>query len=100
MRLLRRTANEEDRKEADDKTKYVDWQIRSQPWSFAVLHGFIKNAEIQKTSVVKYFIEKTTEIEEHKKTGLSDADLALFQESLEGEDVKDSIEPTSEASKE
>lgn len=81
-------SNEEDVKEADSKTKYVNWQVREQPWSFSVLHGFIKNALIQKTSVVKYFIEETTEVEEHKKTGISDEELAIFQESLEGEDVK------------
>ncbi len=82
------TTKEDDVKEAEDKTKYVNWQIRSQPWSFSVLHGFIKNAEIQKTSVVKYFVEETTEVEEHKKTGLNDIELAVFQESLKGEDVK------------
>ncbi len=81
-------SNEEDKTEAESKTKYVNWQVREQPWSFTVLHGFIKNALIEKTSVVKYFIEETTEIEEHKKTGLSDEELAVFQESLEGEDVK------------
>lgn len=80
--------SEEDVKEAEDKTKYVDWQVRGQPWSFSVLHGFIKNAEIEKTSVVKYFMEERTEVEEHKKTGLSDEELAVFKESLEGKDVK------------
>ena len=82
------TTKPEDIKEAADKTKYVNWQVRSQPWSFSVLHGFIKNAEIQKTSVVKYFVEETTEIEEHKKTGLNDTELAMFEESLKGENVK------------
>ncbi|MCK4816362.1 hypothetical protein KA005_11390, partial [bacterium] len=82
------TSKSEDKKEAEDKTKYVNWQVREQPWSFPVLHGFIKNAEIQKLSVVKYFIDENTEVEEHKKTGLSDEELALFKESLEGKDVK------------
>jgi len=81
-------SNEDDAKEAESKTKYVNWQIREQPWSFPVLHGFIKNALVQKVSVVKYFVEETTEIEEHKKTGLSNEELAVFKESLEGEDVK------------
>jgi hypothetical protein len=82
------STKEDDVKEADDKTKYVNWQVRSQPWSFSVLHGFIKNAEIQKVSVVKYFIEETTEVEEHKKTGLSDVELGIFEDSLKGEDIK------------
>lgn len=81
------TTSEEDTTEADSKTKYVNWQIREQPWSFSVLHGFIKNALIEKTSVVKYFIEESTQVEEHQKTGLSDEELAVFQESLAGEDV-------------
>jgi hypothetical protein len=79
---------EDDVKEAEEKTKYVNWQIRSQPWSFPVLFGFLKNAEVQKLSVVKYFIEETTEVQEHKKTGLSNDELAIFEESLEGEDVE------------
>lgn len=83
-----RKRNDQDREEAESKTKYVNWQVREQPWSFSVLHGFIKNALIQKTSVIKYFIEETTEIEEHKKTGLSDIELAEFEQSLKGEDVK------------
>ncbi len=82
------SAKEDDVKEADDKTKYVNWQVRHQLWSFSVIHGFIKNALIQKTSVVKYFIKETTEVEEHKKTGLSNEDLAVVEESLQGEDVE------------
>ncbi len=83
-----KSSDPEDVKEADSKTKYVNWQIREQDWSFEVLSGFIKNAEIHKLSVVKYFIEEEETVEEHKKTGLSDEELAVFQDSLKGEDVK------------
>lgn len=82
------TVKKNDVEEAELKTKYVTWQVLHQPWSFQVIHGFIKNAEIQKLSVVKYFVEENTEVEEHKKTGLSNTELATFKESLEGEDVK------------
>ena len=88
FKFKQNTAQEKDVKEAEDKTKYVNWQVRGQPWSFSVLHGFIKNTLIQKLSVVKYFVEEATEIEEHKKTGLNNEELALFEESLKGEDVK------------
>ena len=88
-----KSSNDADVKEADQKTKYVNWQIREQDWSFPTLHGWIKNAEIQKTGVVKYFVEETSDIEEHTKDGYNAAELALFEESLEGEDVK-SIEIT------
>lgn len=82
------TAKPEDIKEAEEKTKYINWIVRGQPDSFTTQHGFIKNALMQKISVVKYFMEESTEIEEHKKTGLSNDELALYQTSLEGEDVK------------
>ncbi len=77
-----------DVQEAEQKTKYIDWQIRRQPFSFNMIHGFIQDALVQKLSAVKYFNEETTEVEEHKKTGVSDEELALFQQSLEGKDVK------------
>ncbi len=83
-----RSSNDEDKKEADQKTKYVDWQIRSQPWSFPVLQGFIKNALLQKLSIVKYFYEETTDVQEHRKKGLSNQELASYKESLNGEDVE------------
>jgi len=86
------TSKDEDKQEAEDKTKYVNWQVREQPWSFQVLHGFIKNAEIQKLSVVKYFIDENTEVEEHKKTGLSDEELAVLQSDLEGEPNVESVD--------
>ena len=83
----------QDVKEAEDKTRYINWQIRDQDWSFPVISGWLKDTEIQKMGVVKYFFEETTEIEEHKKEGLSTIEMTLFEQSLEGEDVK-SIEVT------
>lgn len=83
-----RISSEEDRKEAEDKTHYVDWQIRKQPWSFSLLHGWIKNTLIQKTGVVKYFYEETTEVETHSKHGLSLNEIQIFMDSFEGEDIK------------
>ncbi len=78
--------NDEDKAEAEEKTKYVNWQVREQEWSFGVLHGYIKNALINKLSVVKYYVEESTSVEEHKKTGLSDEEIAAFQQDLEKED--------------
>lgn len=83
-----KTSDKEDKKEADDKTKYVNWQIRGQDWSYEILLGWIFNAEVQKVAALKYFIEETTEIEEHRKEGLSEFELALVEESLKGEHVK------------
>jgi len=78
----------EDEKEADQKTKYVNWLIRHQPESFATLHGWMKSAEIQKISVVKYFVEDTLKTTEHEFTGLSDFEAVALEEDLNDEDVK------------
>jgi len=83
-----KSSDKGDVSEAESKTKYVNWQIREQDWSFPILHGFLKNACIQKTSVIKYFIEEKTEVEEHKKTGLSNKEIASFEKTLKGKDVK------------
>lgn len=83
-----KASNPEDKAEAEQKTRYVNWQIKEQPWSFRVLHGFLKGAEIQKYSVVKYFVEEEDKVEEHRKEGISVEEAAIFEQSLEGEDVE------------
>lgn len=81
------SGKDEDIQEAEDKTKYVDWLVRKQPESFATLHGWLKDAEIQKMGVIKYFIEDTREPEEVEFTGLDRLGLQEVMESLRGEDV-------------
>jgi len=96
MKFEPHTDNPEDRKEAEQKTKYVNWLIRHQAESFATLHGWMKNAEIQKISVVKYFIEDTLTTTERNFENISEFELVALEESLEGEDVKkiDVVEST------
>lgn len=81
------TGAEDDIQEAEDKTKYVNWLVRNQPDSFATLHGWLKDAEIQKMGVVKYFIEDSRETEEVEYTGVDNLELQEIMESLRGEDV-------------
>lgn len=81
------TGAEDDIQEAEDKTKYVNWLVRNQPDSFATLHGWLKDAEIQKMGVVKYFIEDTRETEEVAFTGVDGLELQEIMDSLRGEDV-------------
>jgi len=66
---------EEDVQEAEDKTKYIDWLVRRQPESFQTIHGWLKDAEIQKMGVLKYFMEDTRAPEEHEFTGLDPLEL-------------------------
>lgn len=82
------TVNKEDAEEAEQKTKYINWLIRKQPDSFAILHGWMKNALIQKISVVKYFIEDTLTTTEETHENLSDFEVAAIQEDLNIEGVE------------
>lgn len=81
------TDNEKEIQEAEDKTKYVDWVVRRQENSFATLHGWLKDAEIQKMGVVKYFVEDRRETTEEQYEGVDALELQEVMESLDGEDV-------------
>lgn len=81
------TDNEAEIAEAEEKTKYVNWVIRNQPNSFQILHNWMKDAEIQKNGVVKYFIEEQKEVEEVEYTGVDGAEIAAIQESIQGAEV-------------
>jgi len=81
------TENEDEIQEAEDKTKYINWLVRNQPESFATIHGWLKDAEIQKMGVVKYFIDDKRETEEVKYKGVDPLELQDIMESLRGEDV-------------
>lgn len=82
------TDNEAEVQEAEDKTKYVNWVVRNQPESFKIQHDWLKDAEIQKASVVKYFYEEIEDVEEVEFEGLSEEELIEVIDSLKGPDVK------------
>lgn len=81
------TDNEAEVQEAEDKTKYINWLVRSQPDSFHILHSWMKDAEIQKNGVVKYGVEDFKSVEEVKFTGVDPSELAEITESLKDSKV-------------
>lgn len=81
------TDNEAEIAEAEEKTKYVNWIVRNQPESFQTLHNWMKDAEIQKNGVVKYFVDEKKEVEEIEYTGVDGNEIADIQESIQGADV-------------
>lgn len=72
-------------KEAEEKTKYINWLVRKQPTSFKTIHDWIKDAEIQKFGVVKYYVEKQNKAEDKSYEGLSGDELTMMMESLKQE---------------
>lgn len=81
------TDNEAEIEEAEEKTKYVNWIVRNQPESFNIIHNWLKDAEIQKNGVVKYFIEEQKEVEVVEYEGVDAEEIQLIIESLKGSKV-------------
>jgi hypothetical protein len=69
--------NGQDVREADDKNIYIPYLIRNVKDSFRKLHGWIKQAEIQKLGILEYGIrdERRTKVKHYE--GLTE--LALIQ---------------------
>ena len=81
------TDNEIEIQEADEKTKYINWIVHNQPDSFRVIHNWIKDAEIQKNGVVKYFIEEQKDVEVVEYEGVDSDELSAIRDSLIGSSV-------------
>ena len=62
------TEEELDVQEANEKTKYTHHIVRSQPSAFTIMHGFLKNVEIQSAGILHYPWKetKTTETRNYK----------------------------------
>jgi hypothetical protein len=81
------TENEVEIKEAEEKTKYVNWIVRNQPESFQIIHNWLKDAEIQKNGVVKYFIEEQKDVEVVEYEDVDSTELMAIRDSLVGSTV-------------
>lgn len=81
------TENEAEVNEAEEKTKYVNWIVRNQPDSYKIIHDWLKDAEIYKNGVVKYFIDEQKEVEEVEYTGVDIDEVQAIVDSLKGADV-------------
>lgn len=92
--ILEFTSNTDDPAEiaeAEEKTKYINWLVRKQPNSFKTLHDWMKDAEIQKFGVVKYYVETVKKPEEMVYRGLSADELTQLKQSLEADKGVDSV---------
>jgi len=81
------TENPTEIEEAEDKTKYVNWIVRNQTDSFTTIHNWLKDAEIQKNGVVKYFMDESKEVEVVKYDDVDQQELSAIIDSLKGSDV-------------
>ena len=81
------TESEIEIQEAEEKTKYINWIVRSQPESFNIIHNWLKDAEIQKNGVVKYFIDEQKEVEVVEYEGVDAEEISQIIESLKGSKV-------------
>ena len=83
------SSSDADVKEAEEKTKYIDWLVRGQSHSYQTLMGWLKDSEIQKFGAIKYFIEDTKTTKEVSFKGLSALEIEQTKEDLDSKDVKE-----------
>src|ERR1043165_5045318 len=92
------SASEQDKKEAEDKTAYINWLVRGQPNSFKIIIDWIKEAEIQKCSVVTFYYDEQKAVEEIKYKGLSEDEIAQLKSDIEDDKKVTSVKIDSKES--
>lgn len=85
LEFIANTDNSEEVAEAEQKTKYINYLVRKRPSSFKTIHDWIKDAEIQKFGVVKYYIETVKKPTERTFNGLSEDELVELMDTLKAE---------------
>lgn len=82
--------DEEDIAEAEEKTRYINWLVRQQKDSFKTILDWLKEAEISKAGVVKFYCREEEKVEVKRYNGLSSEEIdALTAEAEEeGADVE------------
>jgi len=93
MSFTANTDNENEVQEAEDKTKFVNWVVRNQPESYKTQIDWLKDAEIQKCGVVKYYYDESKDVEVVEYNGVDAQEIEQIIESLRGADV-DKVEIT------
>lgn len=74
--------------EAEDKTKFANWVINSQDNAFKIQHDWLKDAEIQKMGVVKYFYDEEKSIDVVEYNGVDEFELLQIKNALDTPDVE------------
>ena len=82
MEFTPQIGSEADVIEAEQKTKYINYLIRGQQDSFRIIHGWLKDALIQKISVLKYEYYEEEKVRVKEFDNLSDDELILLTEDL------------------
>lgn len=76
-------------KEAEEKTKYINYLVRRRAESFKTIHDWLKDAEIQKFGAVKFYVEEKKSVELKDYKGLSIDEITQLKASLkEGRGVE------------
>lgn len=68
--------------EAKQKTAALNQLILRSPDSYRVIHGFLKDAEIQKMGVVNYYIDEVMKTDEKKFKGVSLEQITIIVDEL------------------
>jgi hypothetical protein len=82
--------NPEEEEEAQEKTSLINHLVLRRPDSYRIIHGFLKDAEIQKMGVLHYFIDNIRSTSETFKKDLTTNAVTLLMQKMK--DESDEIE--------
>lgn len=72
--------------EALEKTKIINWIVLRRAGSYEVIHGFLKDAEIQKMGVVHYFVDTVRSTREEFKKDVTVDSIAALKKKMMADD--------------
>jgi hypothetical protein len=72
--------------EALEKTELVNWMVLQRPSAYNTIHGFLKDAEIQKMGVVHYFIDTVRTTREELIKDQTAKSIHVFMENMKEKD--------------
>lgn len=87
------TANPDDIREAEEKTRYINHLVRKQRDSFKTILDWLKAAEINKTGIVKFYVDEKKSTDEREYKGLSQDELVLLMSDLQATPGVELVEP-------
>jgi hypothetical protein len=87
-------------KEAEEKTKYINYLIRGQKDSYKTQIDWLKASEINTVAAVKFYVQEKTTTDEREYKGLSEIEMALLTQDLAAMSGVESVDPVEQEEEE
>jgi hypothetical protein len=93
-------SNPDEIKEAEEKTKYINYLIRGQKDSYKTQIDWLKASEINTVAAVKFYVQEKTTTDEREYKGLSEIEMTLLTQDLAAMSGVESVDPVEQEEEE